>query len=77
MHTFIEWGDMKKNRNFEVEFGKEWERVTDAVEVRQGFLHYELKDGTIGLARPGTWRRYQIYKDVARSEGLPEIWIKE
>ncbi len=52
----------EKNRNYEVKSGSEkhgdlnWIRVSDAKEVDQGFLHYELKDGTNGLARPGTWR---------------------
>jgi hypothetical protein len=47
---------MKKNNQYEVKDGDAWIRVSDAKEVKQGFLHYELKDGTNGLARPGTWR---------------------
>lgn len=53
---------MKKNRNFEVKNGPDWERVANAVEVDQGFLHYELKDGTIGLCKPGGWRKFTPVK---------------
>ena len=53
---------MKKNNQYEVRWpgdlpgGKEYVRVSNAKEVKDGWLHYELKDGTNGLARPGTWR---------------------
>lgn len=50
----------KKNTMYEVGSDKSgWDRVTNAIEVRQGFLHYEMKDGTNGLARPGTWRHIE------------------
>ncbi len=39
--------------------GAATERCKKAVEVKLGFLHYELADGTIGLARPGKWREVQ------------------
>ena len=35
----------------------EWEQCKKAVPEPSGWLHYELKDGTIGLARPENWRR--------------------
>jgi len=39
---------------------KEWIKCKIAREVNQGFLHYELKDGTNGLAKPGTWRCFEF-----------------
>lgn len=62
---------MKKNDNIEVlisgqhtGFQQVWERVTDAKQVDNGFLNYEMKDGTIGLARPGRWRWIEDHEDV-------------
>jgi hypothetical protein len=31
-------------------------KIKRAEEQGNGWLHYELRDGTIGLARPGTWK---------------------
>ena len=33
-----------------------WIMTKVASEQKNGWLHYELRDGTNGLARPGTWR---------------------
>jgi len=36
-----------------------WERCKKATEggMKPGWLHYELADGTIGLAKPGSWKK--------------------
>lgn len=47
---------MVRKTKYEVKCGGEWVTAERAKEVRQGFLHYELKDGTNGLAQPGSWR---------------------
>ena len=31
-------------------------KVSKTSGLEEGWLHYELRDGTNGLARPGTWR---------------------
>jgi hypothetical protein len=34
-----------------------WETVKKGQpDWREGWLRYELKDGTVGIKRPGTWR---------------------
>lgn len=33
-----------------------WTTCTKADPQLSGWLHYELRDGTNGLKRPGTWR---------------------
>jgi hypothetical protein len=51
-----------KGRDYLVYVGKDglgitlWEHPTKAAEQSSGWLHYELKDGTIGLAQPKNWR---------------------
>lgn len=43
--------------------GQHWLTCKSAEEIKHpqsgtnGWLHYELADGTIGLKRPGTWRK--------------------
>lgn len=32
-------------------------RCKKAAPNSKGWLHYELMDGTVGLAKPGSWRR--------------------
>jgi hypothetical protein len=44
-----------------VEQVKKGEVVT---RLGQKFLRYELADGTIGLKRPGTWRKKEELKDA-------------
>jgi hypothetical protein len=51
---------MDKER-YEIYVGTEkgvklWERPVKAVELPSGWLHYELKDGTNGMAQPKNWR---------------------
>lgn len=46
---------MKKPKYDVLSCGK-WLRCTKAQEQPNGWLHYELADGTIGLQRPGTWK---------------------
>lgn len=40
----------------EVLIAKEWHRCKRAVKQPSGWLHYELADGTNGLAQPKNWR---------------------
>lgn len=49
---------------YEIEVAGEWYRCKKAAEQfnprsgeSNGWLHYELSDGTNGLARPGKWRK--------------------
>lgn len=53
---------MAKRIKYEVEIAGMWYKCTKAVETGEGWLHYELSDGTNGLKRPGTWRRVKIGK---------------
>lgn len=46
---------MKKTK-YQIKSGSEWITCKKAIEVKNGFLHYELSDSTNGLARPGAWR---------------------
>lgn len=41
---------------FEVYLGGEWCRTTQATIQSSGWLHYELRDRTIGLMPPKKWR---------------------
>jgi hypothetical protein len=43
---------------YQLKDGDNWETCKKATTsgMKEGWLHYELEDGTIGLARPGTWR---------------------
>jgi len=45
-----------KKPKFEVCIGKEWCKCRKAVAMPSGWLHYELYDGTVGLAQPKNWR---------------------
>lgn len=49
---------MKKREKYEVFYRGigEWLKCKAAVPQPSGWLHYELWDGTNGLARPGAWR---------------------
>ena len=51
---------MKKKRRYQVRCWAihvwAWVPCTKAEPQPSGWLHYELADGTVGLARPGTWR---------------------
>ena len=51
---------MRKRIKYEIRVGAKpeirWIPVKAADEQDTGWLHYELRDGTNGLARPGTWR---------------------
>ena len=48
---------MRETVKYEIKDGNEWIKCLRAQEDwRKGWLRYELKDGTNGLARPGTWR---------------------
>lgn len=48
---------MKKPKSFyEILDGGKWIKVKKAQEQSSGWLHYELKDGTIGLAPKKKWR---------------------
>jgi hypothetical protein len=40
-----------------------WEPCKKAVVQSSGWLHYELEDGTNGLARPGRWQE-KVKKEV-------------
>jgi len=42
--------------NFQVRIVDKWETVKKASIALKGWLHYELRDGTIGLAQPKNWR---------------------
>lgn len=33
-----------------------WVRVKDSRTIKDGWLHYELHDGTYGVAQPKHWR---------------------
>jgi hypothetical protein len=44
---------------YEILDGDKWIRVTRAVEMRRGWLSYELREGrtlSTGIARPKRWR---------------------
>jgi hypothetical protein len=42
---------------YQVRVDTQWVTVKTAREVRRGFLEYTLTDGTVGLARPTTWKK--------------------
>lgn len=46
----------KKQTIYEVYVGREWYRCRKADPQPSGWLHYELRDGTIGLVPPKKWR---------------------
>ena len=46
---------MKKPK-YEVREGSEWYRCKKGEPQSSGWLHFELSDGTIGLAQPKNWR---------------------
>lgn len=54
---------------YQVQNSQKWETCTKATTdgMKVGWLHYELSDGTNGLARPGTWRVKPVPK-VARTK---------
>jgi hypothetical protein len=56
-------------QQYEVANGLDWLLCKIAEEQPSGWLHYELRDGTIGLARPGRWRK-------AEQLTLPELRTK-
>jgi len=47
----------------------EWETAKKAEEQPSGWLHYELRDGTNGLAQPKNWRKAATLKR-AKDAGL-------
>ena len=47
---------------YEVKSGDQWVACKKAATVKNGWLHYELRDGTNGLARPERWRVKQKRK---------------
>lgn len=50
--------DTKKPKTkYEVLIAGEWCKCRKAEEQPSGWLHYELFDNTIGLSRPGNWRK--------------------
>lgn len=55
---------MKRNKKkviYEVFLEKKerWVKCWRAKEQLKGFLHYELADGTLGFARPGSWHKIE------------------
>jgi hypothetical protein len=42
---------------YQVRDGEDWLTCLKAVEQSSGWLHYELRDGTNGLAQPKNWRK--------------------
>jgi hypothetical protein len=34
-----------------------WIKCKKAAEIKKGWLEYELSDGTVGLKRPGDWKK--------------------
>lgn len=47
---------MKPKKKYEVQIAGVWYRTSKAMVMANGWLEYELRDGTVGLKRPGTWR---------------------
>lgn len=44
---------------YEIKSGDLWVTASKAVPVKNGWLHYELREGrtlVVGLAKPGNWR---------------------
>ncbi len=41
---------------YEIRDGDGWITAAKAVPVKKGWLHYQLRDGTNGLAQPKNWR---------------------
>lgn len=46
-----------------------WRTCLRAAPVKNGWLHYELRDGTNGLARPGKWR-IKPADDISKGERI-------
>lgn len=46
----------EKKVRYEVKSGERWIRCKRASPQKANWLHFELRDGTVGLARPGNWR---------------------
>lgn len=47
----------KKRLRYQIMLCGEWIACSHAVELPKGWLDYRLRDGTVGLARPGRWRQ--------------------
>lgn len=52
---------MKKPK-YQVLIAGEWCKCRKAVAMPSGWLHYELYDGTVGLAQPKNWK--VVWKEV-------------
>lgn len=52
---------MKKPK-YQVLIAGEWCKCRKAVVMPSGWLHYELSDGTVGLAPPKNWK--VVWKEV-------------
>lgn len=55
---------------YEVRSGSEWVRCTRATteNMKAGWLHYELPDGTVGIARESNWREAKEAKKKGRGK---------
>jgi len=47
---------MNKSVKYQVRHGDGWQTCLRGAVQPSGWLHYELRDGTNGLCRPGQWR---------------------
>lgn len=56
---------------YEIEIGGEWFVCQKAVETGKGWLHYQMRDGTNGMKRPGTWR-VKLTKPFAQAKGISQ-----
>jgi hypothetical protein len=47
----------------------QWQNVLKGVVQANGWLHYELRDGTVGLASPKNWRsRVRSVKEESKAQ---------
>jgi len=48
-----------------------WKRVRSSKPLKDGWLHYELHDGTVGLAQPKHWRSVDRVTGETVGHGSP------
>lgn len=53
----------QKKTKYEILAAGKWIACVKATEEANGWLHYQLSDGTNGLKRPTTWREIKKQKD--------------
>lgn len=54
-----------RTKRYQIKEGDKWITCVKAIPVKREWLHYQLKDGTNGLKRPGEWRVKDFLRDAS------------